>query len=134
MHCGSEIPDGSAFCLHCGQPIGVQAVNILESAPTRDIIFRRDTRYTGSAIPFEIYFDDESIGYLRTGDIYPLRGVDYDSHSFYVIGVSPIGATKKAVEKARKKASQKPTIVPAGEKNLTYWLSASLGGISISLE
>jgi len=135
-YCGNEIPNDSAFCMHCGKPLDAVAGAMVINEPTRDIIFRRDNRLTGGATTFEVYYDDEFLTYLNVGDIFTLRGEDAGQHSFYAFAVltGMGGTTNRQREKKRDKGRKNPTIVPEGDRNLTYWLSASMSGVNITLE
>lgn len=128
VNCGRELSQEVSFCPFCGTKQMMQGSS---GVPTeeRTIYLRRGGELKGSAVPFDVYLDDELLTIINSGDSFAFE-TDYSEHTLFALGQDPVfGIRKKAIEKAKKNQ----IIIPAGEKTLTYVLKASFSGVRIEL-
>ena len=125
--CGNEVSEFATACPKCGCPIHevLAAVESNQrSVSGRTIVFKRVNAQVGSAMGFDLYFDDKFIHTIDNGVEFSLEGVDSNPHSFFVLMQTPLGyLPEKTIDKARKKAIK----IPAGTDNLTFEMSPGLG-------
>lgn len=77
-NCGKEIPNTSNFCTHCGNKVkkveNVNAdiqtqtpknINEVHNNKTVKVVFHRMKRFTGCAVPLDVYIDKKIVGSLN---------------------------------------------------------------------
>ncbi len=62
LNCGKDIGMGNKFCPNCGKP-----TQIANKDNVGSIIIKRENKYVGSLVKFDVFIDDEAVGKLSNG-------------------------------------------------------------------
>lgn len=80
-NCGKEIPNTSNFCRYCGNKVKKiennmqnQQQNLEQPQPQKTVkaIFHRMKRFTGCAVPMDIYIDKKLVGSLNNNGTFEI--------------------------------------------------------------
>ena len=62
LNCGKDIGMGNKFCPNCGKP-----TTIADKENVGTIIVKRENKFVGSLINFDVFIDGEKVGKLGNG-------------------------------------------------------------------